>query len=58
MNCTECQLAYFTQDKDLLSPHVIQTRNLASYHTTLRCCLWMFVPKTESRPCKRSSCRI
>jgi len=30
--CTECQLAYFAQDKYLLSPHVIQTRNYASNH--------------------------
>jgi len=38
------KLAYFAQDKDLLSPHVMQTRNYAvvSNHTTLRCCLRIF----------------
>jgi len=42
-DCTECQLAHFAQDKDLLSPHVMQSRNSASNysfnHTTLRFCL-------------------
>jgi len=31
-HCTECQLAYFPQDMDLFSPHVMQTRNSASNH--------------------------
>jgi len=44
INCPERQLAYFVQDKDW----VMQTRNDASKscrsnHTTLQCCLRMFV---------------
>jgi len=42
---TECQLAYFAQDNDLLSPHVMQTRNKLLHwfieeHLTI---LWVFV---------------
>jgi len=49
IDCTECQLVCFAQeDKDLLGPHVMQTRSYAfnhfrSNHATLRRCLRMFV---------------